>query len=574
MDYPVLSGPAKQSPPSVAGIAASDLASVGSSALPTPQTAPPSSPLSTVSSVTDSAADLTADPSHLPKPVPAARQVLVSSQRSSAESVPVVRLTPKTRHSHTSRVHSRPRSEPSGKRIVSSRSSSTLQRHSAPGSEASAKRSAYNSGSASSGASKARTSPGKSARQTQSSENTPGNSTSSSSSWGLAAHAREIFAIPRQGSIAALDMPTYEELLMKQQKSDIEHASQNPELSSGQLDPATKTVRSGSRQPLPAATSNTPSTPNLKQHRPSLFTRESATTSCKSGKWSSRESSPPGSDPDSEYFPQAPSTLTKAPFNSPTRPQGPQPLRLSSKCKRHFGVGEDVIVHQPGSPLEQIIYGVQTPEQSPARSPVPFRTHYGNKGKSDGTLPSGLSENGIGDSLSARRNFHARLGLFFRKHSSAPEAGKTSQESSTRDRNLVPATQQHQGERGSPFRIELPPRMSSFAANEAQRITTPPVPPGSFGYNVRNWLHDHHSTGKLAASSPTANGSSPLAGVARAATYDQSIRRALPGLDEGVPSEFDVPEHFPSSPLCPRHPKHKSGGTGRCPFHGPFEQGE
>ena len=29
-----------------------------------------------------------------------------------------------------------------------------------------------------------------------------------------------------------------------------------------------------------------------------------------------------------------------------------------------------------------------------------------------------------------------------------------------------------------------------------------------------------------------------------------------------------VPEHLPNSPLCPRHPKHKSGRRGECPFHG------
>lgn len=31
---------------------------------------------------------------------------------------------------------------------------------------------------------------------------------------------------------------------------------------------------------------------------------------------------------------------------------------------------------------------------------------------------------------------------------------------------------------------------------------------------------------------------------------------------------LDIPEHLPSSPLCPMHPKHKSGGKGICPFHG------
>lgn len=35
-----------------------------------------------------------------------------------------------------------------------------------------------------------------------------------------------------------------------------------------------------------------------------------------------------------------------------------------------------------------------------------------------------------------------------------------------------------------------------------------------------------------------------------------------------VPFELDLPAHFPSSPLCPMNPKHKSGGTGICAYHG------
>jgi hypothetical protein len=32
--------------------------------------------------------------------------------------------------------------------------------------------------------------------------------------------------------------------------------------------------------------------------------------------------------------------------------------------------------------------------------------------------------------------------------------------------------------------------------------------------------------------------------------------------------EINIPEHFPNSPLCPRNPKHKSGGRGVCVYHG------
>lgn len=32
--------------------------------------------------------------------------------------------------------------------------------------------------------------------------------------------------------------------------------------------------------------------------------------------------------------------------------------------------------------------------------------------------------------------------------------------------------------------------------------------------------------------------------------------------------EFDLPEHLPTSPMCPANKKHKSGGTGVCVYHG------
>lgn len=32
--------------------------------------------------------------------------------------------------------------------------------------------------------------------------------------------------------------------------------------------------------------------------------------------------------------------------------------------------------------------------------------------------------------------------------------------------------------------------------------------------------------------------------------------------------KFDLPEHLPTSPMCPTNKRHKSGGTGVCVYHG------
>lgn len=39
-------------------------------------------------------------------------------------------------------------------------------------------------------------------------------------------------------------------------------------------------------------------------------------------------------------------------------------------------------------------------------------------------------------------------------------------------------------------------------------------------------------------------------------------------LVESEDFNLNIPEHLPSSPLCPMNPMHKSGGTGVCVYHG------
>ncbi|RYO77173.1 hypothetical protein DL766_000826 [Monosporascus sp. MC13-8B] len=48
------------------------------------------------------------------------------------------------------------------------------------------------------------------------------------------------------------------------------------------------------------------------------------------------------------------------------------------------------------------------------------------------------------------------------------------------------------------------------------------------------------------------------------------VRVPVPSYEDVAPSafRFDLPEHLPSSPMCPANKKHKSGGTGVCVYHG------
>ncbi|KAL8796426.1 MAG: hypothetical protein Q9195_001333 [Heterodermia aff. obscurata] len=107
------------------------------------------------------------------------------------------------------------------------------------------------------------------------------------------------------------------------------------------------------------------------------------------------------------------------------------------------------------------------------------------------------------------------------------------------------------------FRVEISaPGAPTYLPSEARRIGTPPLNEQSskargflFSYDVRD---DE--------------------GEVKKRTLDTdwfSIKlKADEARDNAMGFEINVPEHLPSSPLCPKHPKHKSGGKGICVYHG------
>jgi parafibromin len=140
---------------------------------------------------------------------------------------------------------------------------------------------------------------------------------------------------------------------------------------------------------------------------------------------------------------------------------------------------------------------------------------------------------------------------------------------------------------------------------EAKRINTPPMEVGTPEIHARGFFFDlgsakegtsspsesgapsQHSGGsgsnkgksKQTHSRPSSLGSNPTiewweADTKHPSTGNKSTDRLkvpnnrsnMPGL----PTQFEIelPEHLPNSPLCPKHPLHKSGGTGICVYHG------
>jgi len=165
----------------------------------------------------------------------------------------------------------------------------------------------------------------------------------------------------------------------------------------------------------------------------------------------------------------------------------------------------------------------------------------------------------------------------------------------------------------------LDPRDPTCLPSEARRINTPPMEPGTPNLQPRGFFFDlaspsgdgdivtspsdksHHS-GTYA--SPTGKGKSRNLGSKSKSDPQLSSTPSTPGSTEwweadtkhidtgkktsghkpkavtlgrpmhpglpGLPASFvlELPEHLPNSPMCPKNPSHKSGGSGICPSHG------
>lgn len=141
---------------------------------------------------------------------------------------------------------------------------------------------------------------------------------------------------------------------------------------------------------------------------------------------------------------------------------------------------------------------------------------------------------------------------------------------------------------------------TSYLPSEARRVHTPPLPGDGPGQTRKGFFFDYVAPSDPASSTaenPTGEGaagpSSPrnrpargrtiggsdwfetqLAGVDAVDDTANSGSRTVAGLakptkaHEEQMADMNVPEHLPSSPLCPRHEKHKSGGKGVCWMHG------
>ncbi|KAL8824669.1 MAG: hypothetical protein Q9191_004898 [Dirinaria sp. TL-2023a] len=123
------------------------------------------------------------------------------------------------------------------------------------------------------------------------------------------------------------------------------------------------------------------------------------------------------------------------------------------------------------------------------------------------------------------------------------------------------------------FRVEISePGAPTYLPSEARRIGTPPLP----GQNsrVRGFFFDYNvlDDGTRTPSPEKVEILPPQPRIKRKKTLDPDWYGAKLTADEErdliANFELNVPDHLPGSPLCPKHPKHKSGGRGICVYHG------
>lgn len=126
------------------------------------------------------------------------------------------------------------------------------------------------------------------------------------------------------------------------------------------------------------------------------------------------------------------------------------------------------------------------------------------------------------------------------------------------------------------FRVEISnPDGPSYLPSEARRINTPPSPKSMSDKKLRGFFFDYNAPNEtILTPCPDAVESQKSPSCERRRKRSSGIdwyrvKLAADEAKDGRNSfELNVPEHLPNSPLCPRNPKHRSGGKGICVYHG------
>lgn len=116
------------------------------------------------------------------------------------------------------------------------------------------------------------------------------------------------------------------------------------------------------------------------------------------------------------------------------------------------------------------------------------------------------------------------------------------------------------------------PNGPNFLPSEARKVGTPPLSHANRGFFFNTGKTTDEGNSSPESGGVSTPGSTPggTSRKRRGSDFDwYKVKEAADeAKDEKVEFELNLPEHLPNSPMCPRNPKHKSGGRGVCVYHG------
>ena len=275
---------------------------------------------------------------------------------------------------------------------------------------------------------------------------------------------------------------------------------------------------------------------------------------------------------------------------------------LYCRTKRVLGLKSGPNAGNEGGTLlpERVMTGEVGSLLDRTSSALRYLASKGRESTNSSTTPSNLS---IASPRSMPRWQRLRPGL---KHST--QSSSSSLRSLMRGKPPPPSPEPQSMYTGSDnnqyFSVELTkPDAPTFLPSEAHRINTPPLgTPSVSGTNKLHGFFEEYDIPRdaegtyyvnsnsmspfLASINSRATGTTaPLmhrseseaqtnaADVPKKMSEIEWYRVEMNVIDdhEGLSREqfvLSVPEHLPNSPMCPRHPKNKSGGKGVCVYHG------
>lgn len=117
------------------------------------------------------------------------------------------------------------------------------------------------------------------------------------------------------------------------------------------------------------------------------------------------------------------------------------------------------------------------------------------------------------------------------------------------------------------MRVSTPPMDEDTADGKPRGFFTSLTPPEPEIACSQSYV----TPGMPSRASPKYNAHRMSIAVPSREWWEQKPQKPARQLGDTSPAarfEFDVPEHLPSSPMCPANVRHKSGGTGLCVYHG------